>query len=73
MVRAVVILIYGKMSVGARLMVTGIPQSCVLIPKAIFILLGVSSMDEVVATEVCRRWGSGTKNGGYLINEVVKI
>ena len=45
------------MSVGARLMVTGISQSCVLVPKAIFVLLGVSSVDEVVAIEVCRRWG----------------
>ena len=71
--RTVVLLVYGNVSVGARLMFTGIPQSCLLIPKAIFVLFSVSSVDEVVATEGCRRWGSGAKKGGYLIDEVVKI
>ena len=61
------------MSVGARLMFTGIPQSCLFVPKAIFILFGVSSVDMVVATEVCGRWGSGAEIGGYLIDEIVKI
>ena len=61
------------MLVGARLMFTGIPQSCFIVPKVIFVLLGVSSMDEVMAAEVCRRWGSGAEIGGYSIDEVVKI
>ena len=61
------------MSVGARLMFTGIPRSCLFIPKAIFVLFGVSSVDEVVATEVCRRWGSVAEVSGYSIDEVVKI
>ena len=61
------------MSVGARLVFAGIPQPCVLVPKAIFVLLGVSSVDEIVAAEVCGGWGSGAKKGGYSIDEVVKI